>query len=91
MSTRALNPKTICLDARRARDPEPLTISICALLIRALGLRAEPVTQRGVFRVEKIVVDREDRASERAPQHRFDPAEKERELALVLRELAEAP
>jgi hypothetical protein len=49
MSTRALNPKTICLDARRARDPEPLTTSICALIVIALRLRAELITLRGLF------------------------------------------
>ena len=32
------------------------------LLVMALGLRAEPITQRVIFRVEEIVGDGEDRS-----------------------------
>src|SRR5262249_38090706 len=39
-----LNPRTICLDAPRARDPKPF---ICAFIAMALRLRAD----RGLFRV----------------------------------------
>ena len=44
MSTRALTPKTICLGARRARDPEPLATSIapsCWTVKRARYFRAD--------------------------------------------------